>query len=194
MVKNIILISLMLLFLGLLCAQTFDIKAFSDTTKYGWKDWRDRGFYRQDLSDRQDLLQMYEIEANPIQTTILKSVAVPGFGQITSKAGTKGSVFLGGEILALGVSLFFYQNSLYYYQKYLDATQIEDIESYYKQAQGPRSYSMLFLALGFVIWAYNVFDVVQTTDEYNAKIWQEIMEKYGKKRVSMVPGGIQVQF
>ncbi len=44
-------------------AQSFDIKAFSDTTKYGWKNYLDRNAHRQDLKQRQDLLQIYEMEA-----------------------------------------------------------------------------------------------------------------------------------
>jgi len=40
-------------------AQSFDIQAFSDTTKYGWKNYLDRNAYRQDLKQRQDLLQIY---------------------------------------------------------------------------------------------------------------------------------------
>ena len=52
-------------------AQSFDIKAFSDTTKYGWKNYLDRNAYRQDLKQRQDLLQIYEMEAQPLNTNIL---------------------------------------------------------------------------------------------------------------------------
>jgi len=178
-----------------LFAQTeFDIRAFSDSTKYGWKNWLDRSDYRVKILDRQQLLQLYEIEANSIQGNILKSALIPGLGQITSKAGTKGSVILGGELLALGASLYFYDRSNFYYQKYLDATQVEDIETYYSAAQSPRQYSMLFLALGVIIWGYNIFDVIQTTDDYNAKVWQEIVEKYGKKTVTFGPDGLSVKF
>lgn len=192
--KLLFLLTFLVLTAGL-CAQLgFDIKAFADSTKYGWQDWRDRQTYRDDLVERQKLLQLYEIESSSIRANIIKSSLIPGLGQLSSKAGTKGSILLGGELLALGASLYFYDRSMYYYDKYLSATQIEEIEEYYSAAQGPRQYSMLFLALGAVIWGYNIYDVILTTDEYNAKVWQEIVEKYGRKTVTLGPRGIQVRF
>ncbi len=178
-----------------LLAQTqFDVNAFADSTKYNWQDWRDRSSYREDLINRQELLQLYEMESSQIGSAILKSSLVPGFGQITSKAGTKGTIFLGTELLTLGVSLYFYDRSNYYYDKYLTATQIDEIQEFYGAAQTPRYYSFLFLALGAVIWGYNIYDVISTTDDYNAKVWQELVEKYGKKTLSLGPEGIRVRF
>lgn len=193
--QRILLISVFLLLAFSLGAQIqFDIQAFADTTKYGWQDWQERSEYRTDLLDRQELLHMYEMEANPIRRSILQSMLIPGLGQISSKAGTKGTIILGSELLALGASLYFFDRSQYYYDKYLDATQIEDIESYYSQAQRPRHYSLLFLGLGAVIWGYNVFDVIQTTDEYNARVWREIVEQYGTQPVTAGPAGISIRF
>lgn len=193
--RRILLISVFLLLAFGLGAQIqFDIQAFADTTKYGWQDWQERSEYRTDLLDRQELLHMYEMEANPIRRSILQSMLIPGLGQISSKAGTKGTIILGSELLALGASLYFFERSQYYYDKYLDATQIEDIESYYSQAQRPRQYSLLFLGLGAVIWGYNVFDVIQTTDEYNARVWREIVEQYGTQPVTAGPAGISIRF
>jgi hypothetical protein len=193
--RKIIILLLLLIPAVYLAAQAqFDINAFSDSTKYGWEDWRDRASYREALLDRQDLLQLYEMEVNPIRTSILKSALVPGWGQISSKAGTKGSILLAAELLSVGVSLYFYDRSNYYYDKYLQATQIEQIEEYYSAAQNPRYYSMLFIGLGAIVWGYNIFDVIQTTDNYNAQLWQEILEKYGKKTVSLGPQGIRVNF
>ncbi|MGC9362549.1 MAG: hypothetical protein ACP5F3_06440 [Candidatus Syntrophosphaera sp.] len=193
--QRILLISVFLLLaLGLGAQIQFDIQAFADTTKYGWQDWQERSEYRTGLLDRQELLHMYEMEANPIRRSILQSMLIPGLGQISSKAGTKGTIILGSELLALGASLYFFERSQYYYDKYLDATQIEDIESYYSQAQRPRQYSLLFLGLGAVIWGYNVFDVIQTTDEYNARVWREIVEQYGTQPVTAGPAGISIRF
>ncbi|MBW6513546.1 MAG: hypothetical protein K0B87_02190 [Candidatus Syntrophosphaera sp.] len=194
MPRIIPLLLFLLISFGLAAQIQFDIQAFSDSTKYGWQDWRDRSAYREELLDRQQLLHMYEIESSPIRTTILKSVMVPGFGQISSKAGTKGTVILSSELLALGASLYFWDRSRFYYNKYLDATQVDEIQEYYSAAQNPRQYSMLFLGLGAVIWAYNIFDVILTTDEYNAQVWQEIVDKYGKKTLTMGPDGLQLKF
>jgi hypothetical protein len=189
-----LIFTFLILAAGLAAQIQFDIQAFSDTTKYGWQDWQERSEYRADLLDRQELLHMYEMEANPIRTSILKSLLVPGLGQISSNAGTKGTIILSSELLALGASLYFYDRSQYYYEKYLNATQIEDIESFYSQAQRPRQYSLLFLGLGVVIWGYNIFDVIQTTDEYNAQVWRKIWEQYGTQSIGVGPGGLSIRF
>lgn len=178
-----------------LAAQTsFDINAFSDSTKYGWQNYMDRNAYRVDLNNRLELLQLYEMEANSVQSCVLKSALVPGWGQFTNKQNTKGSVFLGAELLLMGTSLYFYDRSMYYYNKYLDATQVEDIERFYNSAVAPRQYSMIFLGLGALIWGYNIFDVIQGTDDHNAEVWRNIVDRYHKSRLTVTPDGIEVRF
>jgi len=174
--------------------ESFDLSAFSDSTKYGWQDWRDRGDYRANLLDRQKLLQIYEMESNPIRRSIAKSMVLPGWGQISSRAYTKGTIILGSELIVLGASLYFFDRSNYYYDKYMNATQIDDIENYYSDAVKPRQYSILLLSLGGIIWIYNIFDVIETTDDYNAMIWEDIVEKYGSQPVNIGPGGVQIRF
>jgi hypothetical protein len=195
MMRKFILVFLLLFLIVVLAAQTqFDISTFADTTKYGWQDWRDRGDYRADLLDRQKLLQLYEMESNPIRRSIAKSMALPGWGQISSRSYTKGTIILGSELIVLGASLYFFDRSNYYYDKYMNATQIDDIENYYSEAVKPRQYSILLLSLGGIIWIYNIFDVIETTDAYNAMIWQDIVEKYGSQPVNIGPGGVQIRF
>lgn len=192
--KPILLLIFLSLAAGLLAQTQFDINAFADTTKYGWKDWRDRSAYRTDLINRQELLQLYEMESSPIAASIVKSSLIPGLGQIASKAGTKGTIFLGTELVSLGVSLYFFDRSNYYYDKYRNATQIDEIQMYYGMAQKPRYYSVVFLGLGLVIWGYNIYDVVQTTDDYNAQVWKNILEKQSNKTISLGPDGVRVRF
>ncbi len=192
---NLLLTLLLLLLAGGLHAQLeFDLKAFSDTTKYGWNDYTERDLYRQDLAERQKLMQLYDLESNNIRTSIFKSMLLPGWGQLSSKANTKGSIILGTELMALGASLYFWDRSNYYHQKYEDATQVEQIEAYYNEALKPRQYSVIALGFAGVVWAYNLFDVIQTTDEYNARVWQDIIDKYGTGPVSLAPNGIQIRF
>lgn len=193
--KKMILILLVILAAACLNAQTsFDINAFSDSTKYGWQNYLDRKQYRMDLSNRLELLQLYEMEANSVQSCVLKSALVPGWGQFTNKQNTKGSVFLGAELLLMGTSLYFYDRSMYYYNKYLDSTQIDDIETNYKAAVGPRQYSLIFLGLGALVWGYNIFDVIQGTDDHNAEVWRNIVDRYHKSRLTVTPDGIEVRF
>lgn len=192
--KTVFTLLFLILASCLLAQLQFDIESFSDSTKYGWKDWRGRGTYRAGLLERQELLQLYEMESSSIGSAIFKSALVPGFGQITSKAGTKGTIFLGAELLSLGVSLYLYDRSNYYYDQYLTASQIDEIQEYYSKAQTPRYYSLLFLGLGVVIWGYNIYDVILTTDSYNAQVWQDILQKHARKTVSLGPEGIRVRF
>ncbi len=193
--RNLLLLLLFCVMAGALWAQAdFDIRAFSDSTKYGWMDWRDRASYRDQLLERQQLLQLYEMESRPITRTMAQSALVPGLGQISCQAGTKGSIILGAELLALGTAFLFYDRSQYYYKKYLSATQVEDIETYYNAAQNPRQYSLLFVGLGLVIWGYNMFDVIQTTDEFNAAVWDSIIERYGSTALTLGPEGIGIRF
>ncbi|NLK50545.1 MAG: hypothetical protein GX294_07840 [Candidatus Cloacimonetes bacterium] len=192
--KRLLLTLMILLTAYLVFAQRFDIEAFSDSTKYGWKDYADRSLYRQDLLERQELLHIYEMEANSMRDSVLKSMAVPGWGQFANKAPTKGSIFLASEVVLMGVSLYFYDRSLYYYDKYMNANQVEDIESYYNLALAPRQYSMLFLGTAALVWAYNIFDVIQVTGEHNARVWERLMEKHRSSRVNLTGNGLEVRF
>ncbi|MCK9310528.1 MAG: hypothetical protein M0P99_09660, partial [Candidatus Cloacimonetes bacterium] len=102
------LMFMLLLFALPLCAQSFDIQAFSDSTKYGWKDYQVRADYREQLYHKQSLLQIYELEAQPVNANIAKSATVPGWGQFSSKASTKGTLILSTELVLIGTSLYFW--------------------------------------------------------------------------------------
>lgn len=175
-------------------AQSFDINAFSDSTKYGWQTYLERNAYRQDLLERQDLLQLYEMEANSLRDCVIKSAIAPGWGQFVNKQSTKGSVFLATELVLAGASLYFYDRSMYYYNRYLDATQVEDIESYYNAAVGPRQYSLIFLGVGALVWIYNIFDVIQGTEEYNAQVWKRVVQKHREAKINLNGNGLEIIF
>jgi len=185
---------LMLLFAAWLSAQNFDIQAFSDSTKYGWKDYRDRNSYLQDLEHRQSLLQIYELEAQPLNANIVKSSLIPGWGQFSTKANTKGTVILGTELVLIGTSLYFMDRSMGYYRLYQKATQVEDIEEYYRDAQVPYQYSFILMGFAGIVWIYNVFDVIQSTQAYNANLWQKIMQRSSNSPVQITPNGVEVRF
>jgi hypothetical protein len=83
---------LLLVMLGLAClwAQSgFDLEAFSDSTKYGWNDYQDRSQYRQDLISRQNMLQLYELEALSVQENLLKSAVVPAGASLPPSAAPR---------------------------------------------------------------------------------------------------------
>lgn len=191
---TLLVLTLLMMAHGLSAQTGFDINVFSDSTKYGWNDYLGRREFRADLLERQKLLQLYEMEANSIRGNILKSAVFPGWGQFTNKNNTKGSIFLGTELALIGTSLYFYDRSLYYYRKYEDATQVEDIETYYNAAVGPRQYSLIFLGVAALVWGYNIFDVIQSTEDYNASVWRRIVEQYANSPLQVTPEGIGIQF
>lgn len=175
-------------------AQEFDIQAFSDSTKYGWENYQDRLAYRIDLENRQNLLQLYELEAQPLRGNIMKSVLVPGWGQISAKFNTKGTIILGTELLLAGTAYYYYDKAMYNYDLYESATQVEEIENYYKKAQTPYQYTYILLGFATLVWAYNIFDVIQSTEEYNANLWQEIWQRQASSPVQITPNGLEVRF
>jgi hypothetical protein len=173
---------------------SFNIEKFTDPQKYGWEDISDRLDYRADLFERQKLLQIYEMEAQSISGNILKSSIFPGWGQFNAKQYTKGQVFLALEIGLLGASYFFYDRSQDNYEKYQNATQIDQMNAYYNDAEVPYKYSLVFLTLAASVWAYNIFDVVQSTENYNSEVWQKTMKTYYKSPVQLTPAGVEIRF
>ena len=192
--KRTILLVILLLSASLALAQRFDIEAFSDSTKYGWENYLDRAEYREELARKQALLQLYELEVNSLRKGVLKSMVAPGWGQFENKQSLKGSIFLASEIAMVGASLYFYDRSNYYYRRYLEATQVEEIESNYNAAVAPRQYSLIFAGVGALIWACDIFDVIQSTEEYNAKVCQRIEAKDIESRIRLQGAGIEIEF
>ncbi len=190
---ELLLCLLVFMMLPMFC-QTFDIQAFSDSTKYGWLNFKDRETYRDQLEARKNLLQIYELEAVPVNANIVKSALIPGWGQFASKAPTKGTLILSSELVLIGTSLYFWDRAMTNYRLYKNATQTEDIQKYYKEAQSPHQYSQIMLGFAGIVWIYNVFDAIQTTQQYNSNLWLEIMERSKNNPISVTPDGIEVRF
>ncbi len=184
----------LLLFVNLAAQGTFNIEKFTNPQKYGWTKWEDRMSYRNDLFERQKLLQIYEIDAQSISGNVLKSSIFPGWGQFNARAYTKGQFFLALEIGLLGSSYFFYDKAQDNYAKYKEATQIDQMNSYYHDAQVPYQYSLVFLTFATVVWAYNIFDVVQSTEQYNSEVWQKTLKSYYQSPVQLTPDGFEIKF
>jgi hypothetical protein len=192
--KHIITLVFLCLLASLSAQSDFNINKFTNPEKYGWMSWEDRMVYRSDLYERQKLLQIYEIEAQSLSANLIKSAVFPGWGQFNTKSYTKGQVFLAIEIGLIGSSMFFYSRAMDQYDKYKTATQIDAMNTAYHNAQGPYQYSMVFLAFASVVWAYNLFDVIQSTETYNAQVWQKTTQTYHQKPVSLTPNGVQINF
>ena len=188
---------LMLLFLlcfGLLSAKPFDIQAFSDSTKYGWDDYQDRAEFREDLLTRQNRLQLYELESITFNTNLLKSAVVPGWGQLSTKNNTKGTLILSLELVSAIGAIYFHDQAKKNYDKYYAANQIDNINNYWGKAEKPLHYSLMLMGLGSIIWAYNIYDVVISTNEYNANLWQDIISRESSSPLQITPNGVELRF
>ena len=103
-------------------------------------------------------------------------------------------VTLGLSAASFGTSFYLYNRSNYYYDQYLTATQIDEIQQYFSLAQTPRYYSGVFLGLGIVILGYTVFDYFLTTDVISFEALIDRLENYDSKTVGLCLDGIRVRF
>ncbi len=190
---SILTLLMMFMMLPWFC-QSFDIQAFSDSTKYGWLNYKDRETYREQLDAKRNLLQIYELEAVPVNANIVKSSLIPGWGQFASKAPTKGTLILSSELVLIGTSLYFWDRAMTNYRLYKNATQTEEIQKYYKDAQSPHQYSQIMLGFAGILWIYNIFDAIQTTQQYNSNLWKEVLERSKNNPIQATPEGIEVRF
>jgi len=181
-------------FVGLGYAQSFDIQAFADTTKYEWEDYRDRLSFREDLSFRQNRLQLYEMESVPFRGNIIKSAVIPGWGQFAANHNTKATVILSMELVSIVGAVYFYDQAQRNYDKYKAASQIDEINHWWGKTQTPHHYSMLLAGLAGVIWVYNIYDVITSTTEYNADLWQDILSRPGSTGLQVTPSGVELRF
>jgi hypothetical protein len=187
-----LLICFLILFLQL-PAQGFDLNKFSNPKKYGWEDYSDRADYREDLVERQELLQLYEIRAKSISYTMAKSAIFPGWGHYSIESYSKGHTFLTGGIIVAGAGLYFYSRSQDYYKQYKDASQIDIINSNFDKAEQNYNTSMIFLAAYMILWSYNLYDSSESTERYNSNLWNSLINKQFDN-ISLTPNGIEVKF
>ena len=177
-----------------LFAEEFDIKKFSDPDKYGWGTTQKFYEARTELYNRQKLLQIYEMNKQDITKNIIKSAIAPGWGHFSAQQNTKGTILLGIEIVLLGTSYLFYDQAMYNYDKYKKSTYIGDINQYYLDAKDPYTYSQIFLGLGIAVWLYTIYDSITASEEYNQKLWDDLLQKYHQQKLQITPAGISLRF
>ncbi|MBI9032661.1 hypothetical protein JEZ13_11760 [bacterium] len=173
--------------------QGFDINRFSNPRKYGWENYQDRAEYRQDLTARQEMLQLYEIKTKSITYTMAKSAIFPGWGHYGIESYSKGHTFLTGGVVIAGAGLYFYSRSQDYYKQYKNATQINEINDKFDKAEQNYNTSMIFLGAYLILWGYNLYDSSESTERYNADLWDKILLK-NFDNISLTPNSIEVRF
>lgn len=183
----------LLIFTLQLTAQAFDLNKFSNPKKYGWTDYNDRAEYRENLFERQKLLQLYEIKAKSITYTMAKSAIFPGWGHYSIESYSKGHTFLTGGIIVAGAGLYFYSRSQDYYKRYKNASQVDVMNSNFDKAEQNYNTSMVFLVAYAILWSYNLYDSSESAERYNANLWDSIINKKFDN-ISLSPTGIEVRF
>lgn len=191
---NKYLIVIILLLSTLLLAEEFDIEEFSNPAKYNWKNMKERLEARDDLDSRQKLLQIYELNKQPIISNIIKSALAPGWGHYSSHNYTKGHAFIASEIVLFGTSFYFYNRAMDDYHKYEDSHYIGDIKQLYLDANSNYKYSQLFFSLGTVVWIYTIYDSISATQEYNENLWNDLIKKHHSQKFIITPTGITMRF
>jgi hypothetical protein len=189
--KNLIIIILTVLSINIY-AKDFNIMDFSRPDKYGWNTFEKRQKAVNDLANRQKLLQLYEMEKQDIVGNVMKSVIIPGWGQYHAKDYSKGQVFLGLETVMLLTSYYLYEQSMNKYDRYKHATQIDEIHRLYNDASRPYRFAQTFFGAYLAILVYNCYDSIDTTNKYNAKIWEKIEKK--SLDISITPTGLTLRF
>lgn len=182
------------LVISILTAEEFDIKQFSEPSKYGWNDMAERNSARLELESKQKMLQLYELNKQNVLTNMIKSAFAPGWGHYSAKDYTKGHAFIVSEIVLLGTSFYFYNQAMDDYHNYEDSNYIGEIKQMYLDANSKYKYSQLFFSLGAVVWLYTIYDSIGATQDYNQILWLDLSKQMHSKKLSITPTGITLRF
>jgi hypothetical protein len=191
---NKIIIIILLLLSTLLVAEEFDIEKFSNPSKYEWHNMKDRCEAREYLNSKQKILQIYELNKQPVIGNMIKSAFAPGWGHYSSHDYTKGHTFIASEIVLFGTSYYFYNRAMDDYHNYEDSHYIGDIKQLYLDANSNYKYSQLFFSLGAIVWIYTIYDSISATQEYNQNLWNDLTKELNSKKVLITPTGFTVRF
>lgn len=192
--KKITLLLLALCSYFICNAQTFDMRVFADTLKYGWSNPEDRYNFRDDIKLRTSILDEYNNSKINIPVNMGKSLLLPGLGHFQTKNYFRGQVFLSAEILLFGSAYFMFDKSSTKYEQYKNATQIDKIDEYYNDALSSYKQGVILSGLFVAVWLYNVYDTYLVSREYNENLWLELMQKQADRRIIIQPNGISVRF
>jgi hypothetical protein len=194
MKKYIILLLSIISSYSLFAQADFDIISFADTLKYNWDTPVTRYAYRENLDFKKSLLNKYENERLNISLNMGKSLIIPGWGHFHTKDYLRGQVLLSSEIILAGSTFFLYEKAMDRYNKYKKATQIDQINQYYQEANDSYKQASLTTALFILVWAYNVYDTYLVTNQYNDRLWINNIQKEVDRKITVTPNGISIKF
>ncbi len=166
---------------------------FSHPHKYGWDSPEKLFSYRQDLQKRQKLLQLFSMKKQHISENLVRSAIIPGWGQYTAQRYTKGQIIFVSEIAILAGSYFVYREAMDNFDKYKKANYIGNIEKFYNRAQTRYEQSQMLLGAGILLWLFNIYDSIGSTEAFNADTWNTLYQDK-TKMISVDFNGISFKF
>ncbi len=194
MKKSILILLFTLSLLPLLAQTDFDIASFADTLKYNWDTPATRYAYRENLEFKKKLLTKYEDERLAVPLNMGKSMLLPGWGHFHTKNYLRGQILLSSEIILAGSTFFLYDKAMDKYDQYKKATQIDQMDQFYQDANESYKQASLTTALFVLVWAYNVYDTYLVTNQYNDKLWIDNIQKEVDRKITVSPTGINIKF
>ena len=103
-----------------------------------------------------------------VTKSILRSSILPGCGHFYINNQLKKGMVITGVHTALCAGLiYYYLQSMDKYEQYENAHYIGDIKQNYTDANSLYTKAQIFLSLDLILWAYSLFDVVKSTNNYN---------------------------
>ncbi len=96
------------------------------------------------------------VSRHTAMTAGLRSVVIPGWGQMFNGESRKGVVILGTTLAAAGLSYMFYEESSDSYDKYKNSGVRND--PHYDDYSRERTVSLAFGGLAAVVWSYSIIN------------------------------------
>jgi len=190
--KKLILFSIILIFNSQLLFSS-EKNSSAHPYKYGWDTPKKLFAFREDLSKRQKLLQIYNQKKQDIKTNLLRSSLLPGWGQYSAQRYTKGQIIFVSELCLLAGSYLYYNEAMDNFDKYKKATYIGDIRAFYNKAQKNYENSQLLLGAGLLLWLVNIYDSINSTEAYNIDTWNTLYMNENH-RISLEVNGVSIEF
>jgi hypothetical protein len=95
----------------------------------------------------------------PAPSSLMKSLVLPGWGQIFEKRYFEGIFFLSAEIFCLAEILTYNHKGNYYYKKYQSADNSADVGRFRDLTEQYDKKRNIFILVAAGVWALNLLDV-----------------------------------
>jgi len=155
---------------------------------------QDRYDFRDNLALRSSIIDEFERSRIDVSRNMQLSLILPGTGHLHTGNYIRGVLFLGGEIAIASTAVHFFNRGRSNYDKYKNATRIDEIERFYDAAVTSYVQASIMAGVFVGVWVWNVFDTRRVTNEYNQRLWNEMMTREQERRVVVGANGLEYRF